>query len=162
MVRGNQPGVEVLARIPAEEFPWRREGVLVLVSQGLGALRWPLVEGEGGARRVLTLRETPLLFAQSSDEYWLSTCEKLLALGWGRDRVDAETLALIRDASHEVETPVHVLVDRIRSVLGLLEEGVYLVSRVPHWPTNGSSEPFWGYRRSSGRSKLRRISVLVM
>ena len=74
------------------------EGVLVLVSKGLGALRWQLVKAEGVTKQALMLRDTPLLFAQS-DEYWCPTCEKLLALGWGRDQVDDETLALVMFAS---------------------------------------------------------------
>lgn len=137
------PKVEALAHIPADDLPWRHEGVLVLVSKGLGALRWRGVKADGVTKRALMLRDTPLLFAQS-DEYWCPTCEKLLALGWGRDQVDDETLALVRNASNDVEAPIDALVDRIQPVLQLLQEGVYLVSRVPHSPTNGAGETFWG------------------
>lgn len=138
----SRPKVEVLARVPADDLPWRHEGVLVLVSQGLGALRWRVVKANGVTKRALVLRDTPLLFAQS-DEYWCPTCEKLLALGWGRNQVDDETLALVRNACSNMEVPVDVLVDQISPVLRLLQEGIYLVSRVPHSPTNGAGEPFW-------------------
>lgn len=94
----SHPKVEVLAHIPADDLPWRHEGVLILVSKGLGALRWQLVKAEGVTKRALMLRDTPLLFAQS-DEYWCPKCEKLLTLGWGRDQVDDETLALVMFAS---------------------------------------------------------------
>lgn len=42
-----QPKVEVLARVPVDDLPWRREGVLVLVTKGLGALRWRAVKADG-------------------------------------------------------------------------------------------------------------------
>jgi hypothetical protein len=70
-----------------------------------------VAKAEGVTKRALMLRDTPLLFAQS-DEYWCPTCEKLLALGWGRDQVDDETLALVRNASNDVEAPIDALVDR--------------------------------------------------
>lgn len=62
-----QPKVEVLARVPADDLPWRHEGVLVLVSKGIAALRWRVVKTDGATKRALMLRDAPLLFAQSSD-----------------------------------------------------------------------------------------------
>ena len=47
----SQPKVEVLARVPAHELPWRHEGVIVLVSKGLGALRWRVVKANGATKR---------------------------------------------------------------------------------------------------------------
>lgn len=141
----DQPKVEILARVPADDLPWRHEGVLVLVSRGVGALTWRVVRAGGTTMRALMLRDTPLLFAQS-DADWCPTCETLLALGWGRDQVEAETLAVIRSASCDMEAPVDVLVAPISPVLRLLQEGVYLVSRVPHSPTNGAGEPLKGLR----------------
>jgi hypothetical protein len=117
----SHPRVEVLAPVPAGGLPWCHEGALVFVSKGLGALRWQVVKAEGVTKLALMLRDTPLLFA-GADESWCPTCEKLLALGWGRDRVDDETLAVVRAASDDVEAPVGPLVNRIQSVLQLLPE----------------------------------------
>jgi hypothetical protein len=116
--------------------------MLVLVSKGLGVLRWRVVKVNGVEKWTLMLRDVPLLFAESG-EYGCPTCEMLLALGWGRDQVDGETLTLVRNASSNLDAPLHVLVDQISPVLRLLDDGAYLVSRVPHSPTNGAGEPFW-------------------
>jgi len=59
------------------------------------------VQGAGSLCAALMLRDTPLLFVQA-DAYWCPTCEKLLAFGWGREHLDEETLALVRDASNDV------------------------------------------------------------
>lgn len=54
----SQPKVEVLALVPADDLPWRHEGVLVLVSKGLGALRWRVVKANGATKRALVASRT--------------------------------------------------------------------------------------------------------
>ncbi|NJM90805.1 MAG: hypothetical protein HC863_00475 [Myxococcales bacterium] len=98
------------------------------------------MKANGVTKLALVLRDTPLLVTQSD---WCPPCEKRFALGWGRNQVDEETLALVRNASSNMEAPTDVLVEQLSPVLCLLEEGVYLVSRVPHSPTNGAGKPFW-------------------
>ncbi len=99
MFRRSQPKVEVLARVPADDLPWRHEGVLVLVSKGVGALRWRAVKANGATKRALVLRDTPLLFAQSPWSNLLSADKQL-----HRHIVEV----LIRRDPHPTSPPPHL------------------------------------------------------
>lgn len=131
-----------IATIDATTLPWRSDGVLILVQGGRGTLRWAADWAHpGGARRVLVLGDTTLVHAQA-DEYWCPTCEKLLAMGAGREHVSASALDSLR-VSSETDAPVCSILERLSPLLRLLRDGVYLVSRVRHFPTNGEGLPFW-------------------
>ncbi len=136
-----------LATVKASALPWRAEGLLVLVEHARGTLRWETrAAGPEGTSRSLVLGDTPLLFAQA-DEYWCPTCEKLLALGLGRENVDQRVLDALRQVSNLVDAPLASAVETMSPLLELMEDGVYLVSRVPHYPTNGEGQPFWALSR---------------
>ena len=143
--------VRILTTIEAQGLPWRGEGVLVLVERGLGTLRWAAVRGEDEVlTRTLLCGETPLLYAQA-EEYWCPTCEKLVALADGRENVDSAVLETLRRVSNPSPAPLASRVADLEPLLRLLEEGLYLVSWVPHVPTDGQGRPFWALSRRFAR-----------
>ncbi|MCC6994607.1 MAG: hypothetical protein IT370_08370 [Deltaproteobacteria bacterium] len=147
-----------LATVRAAALPWRAEGLLVLVEHARGMLRWETRKlGPEGTQRSLVLGETPLLVAQA-DEYWCPTCEKLLGLGLGRDNVEQGVLDALRQVSNLVHAPLASALETMSPLLELLEDGVYLVSRVPHHPTNGEGLPFWALSRRPQRLTASRDS----
>ncbi len=138
---------QALSEVRASGVPWRQEGILVLVEGGLGRLRWVSCGREGeDLQRSLFLGDTPLVVL-GCGEYWCPTCQKLLSLGLGREHVDPEALDALRQVSSRIDAPLAAAVADLSPVLQLLDDGVYLVSRVPHHPTNGQGEPFWALSR---------------
>jgi len=145
-----------VASVKASALPWRAEGLVVLVDHGQGTLRWTTgTSGPEGTRRSLVVGETPLVIAQT-DEYWCPTCEKLLALGMGRESVEPKILEALQQVSNRTDVPVASAVGDISPLLQLMEDGVYLVSRVPYFPTNGEGLPFWALSRCLRRLKASR------
>lgn len=145
-----------LATIDATTLPWRSEGVLVLVQGGRGTLRWAADRVRpSGAGRVLLLGDTRLVRAQV-DEYWCPTCEKLLAMGAGREQVRSSALESLRHVSSETDGSVSSILEKLAPLLRLLREGVYLVSRVRHFPANGQGLPFWALDRAPQRLQASR------
>jgi hypothetical protein len=143
--------VQALAQIAASSLPWRSDGLVVLVRGARGALRWGAPRWDGKKdRRVLLLGDVPLIVGES-DDYWCPTCEKLLALGAGREQVDQQTLEIVRQASTRTDAPLSRVVNDVSPLLRLLQDGVYVVSFVDHFPTNGQGEPFWSLSRQVRR-----------
>jgi hypothetical protein len=154
VLSGKKFSVRHLATVSASALPWRAEGLVVLVENARGTLRWETSKvAPYGLRRSLVLGETPLLVAEG-DEYWCPTCEKLLALGMGRENIDPLVLDGLRRVSNLVDAPLASVIDHLSPLLELLEDGVYLVSRVPHHPTDGEGLPFWALSR-----RLRRLTA---
>lgn len=144
-----------LTPVRAAALPWRAEGLLVLVEGARGSLRWETSEpGSDAGRRALVLGDTPLLLSQADDEYWCPTCEKLLALGMGRENVDPKVVDALRRVSNLVDAPLTSVIEGMFPLFELMEDGVYLVSSVPHYPTDGDGLPFWALSRH-----LRRLSA---
>lgn len=142
--------VRPLATVKDSSLPWRTEGLLILVEHARGMLRWEPVNfgpehpPHGGLGRALVLGETPLLFDENHDS---PTCENLLALGMGRENVNPQILDALRRISNRVDALLPSTIEGLSPLLGLLEDGLYLVSHIPHFPTNGEGVPFWGLSR---------------
>lgn len=153
---GKKPRVEVLTTVASDKLPWGTEAALILVTHGKGTLRWEQRKRSGaGATVQLMLGDVPLLLSKSEAEY-CPTCEHLLALGLGYEEVDQRLVALVSEASNRSsESPLR-LVESISPLLKTLETGLYLISVVPHSPTDGKGRPFWKLRRKFSRYEASR------
>jgi len=88
----------------------------------------------------LTLNGLPIL---QSDETYCSTCSATLAAGYGIENINCMELDKVRNNINSEFTDIETSFEILKPLLGLLEDGVYLLADVPHYPTNGEGKFFY-------------------
>ncbi len=141
--KGKHNDIEIVASIPASKLSWKREAILVWVQNSKSALK--VIYGttsKGRFKSFLLLNDIPLV-KWHDNENNCPTCEQFLTAGYGMDKIDITTVEQIRECC----TKVNILTDKditpVRPLLELLEEGLYLISFIPHYPTDGEGNYFW-------------------
>jgi hypothetical protein len=131
----------MVARIPSNQLSWEREGILVWISQSQGDLKY--VHGydrKNESKQFLLLNNIPLLKIHANE---CPTCEQLLSAGYSIDEVDVNIVNRIKSCSNGAELIKDDVVQALSPLLNLLEKGLYLLSYIPHYPTNGEGKCFW-------------------
>ncbi|MDR0848200.1 MAG: hypothetical protein LBN10_04020 [Propionibacteriaceae bacterium] len=135
----------ILQTVDVADYPWCKEAILVEVRHGMGALRWK-VEGVTDsycglrAHKQLLLNGTPILQADLPP---YETSEGLLAVGYGIEHADCSQL---RDISAAMNAPYEGIgraAQTLKPLLGLLENGFYLLADCDLFPTDGNEHFFW-------------------
>jgi hypothetical protein len=135
--------IQVVASIPANNLSWNREAILVWVPKAKGSLK--VIYGstsDGYLKSFLLLNDIPLV-KWHDNEHNCPTCEKYLTAGYGIDKIDGSVIENIKSSSNKTEIVAKKDITPIKHLLELLDEGLYLVSFIPHYPTNGEGDFFW-------------------
>ncbi|WP_315110991.1 cytoplasmic protein [Clostridium intestinale] len=84
------------------------------------------------------LNDTPLILYNSE---YCPTCATMIALAEGREEVDEEIIKILDKINniHGVEDGF----DKIKSILGLLDDGYYVLKEIEFYPTDGDDNFFW-------------------
>lgn len=139
------PKIELLRELDTSAHSWCNSALLVAVENGLGALRTGILEPAGPknnyhASIAVTLNNTPLVFTRTLG---CGTCESLLATGYGIENIDSEELKETSRRLNDSFTDLTDALDAVKPLLGLLDNGIYVVADIPHFPTDGSGHFFW-------------------
>ncbi|MBO4866108.1 MAG: hypothetical protein J5582_05995 [Ruminococcus sp.] len=119
-----------------------RSGIVFSVSGGLGRLcNVSAVCHEDYANNSITmLNGTPVV---QSQEPWCPTCRSLLMAGYGIENADCPELREICDAVNADFIDIEHSFDILKPLLGLLNDGYYLLADAECIPTDGEGHFFW-------------------
>ena len=121
------------------------DGIVIAVTGAKAALKCELISMEENEKdmtypMVMTLNGTPLMEMHPS---YCPTCCGLLATGYGLDNAKCNELTEVSDRINSGFTGVEDSLETIKPLIGLLEDGVYLIRDTKTFPVDGDSHFFW-------------------
>ena len=141
MIFSSKPKIEIVKEIDTTACHWCNEALLIYVKNGLAALtkRSSEYDRDYSCKGQLLLNGTPLI----QGEYpGCPTCTAMLARGYGIEQADCPELLEVRDRINLNYVNIRTSVETLKPLLGLLEEGYYLLADVYHTPTDGENRYF--------------------
>lgn len=142
--RKNTKDITLLKSYSRDDSPWKGEAELFYVEEGLGQLREVYgVARDNTLKRFLVLKDIPLVKWHSGNEYDCPTCEKLISAGYGLDKVDNETIQVIRSHTNQPFRTIQTAVEELKPILKLLEKGYYALADLTLYPVDGNGRSFW-------------------
>ena len=135
--------LEIIKEIDTSEYRWCTSAVLTKVSGGRGTLTSVWTDNDiydtFYNRAMLTLNGEPLI----QGEYPMcGTCEAMLARGYGIEKTNTPELSEIRDKINAPFTDLKTAAENITPVLGLLDDGYYVIADASLYPTDGEDHFF--------------------
>ena len=135
-------------KIDVSKHSWCNEATLISIEGGLGSLKktyYGIYERESYSSQIfsaITLNGKQLV---QSKVHSCGSCGGMLATGYGIDENDKE-IKEIRDISEAINSEFESLeksVEDMKPLLGLLEDGLYVIADIPLYPTDGFGNFFW-------------------
>ncbi len=136
------PQVILGQKVDTSALPFCQEAIWVEIKQGRAALKWvhqPYDE-DYKSLSALFLHDRPILQA---DLPVCSTCEALLATGYGIGNIDCKEFSAVTEAINRPYIGLEQAIQSISPLLGLLQDGLYLVADCMAFPTDGNGNFFW-------------------
>lgn len=121
------------------------DGIIIAVTGAKAALKCELRSMEENENNmtypmVMTLNGVPIIEMHPS---YCPTCCGLLATGYGLDCVKCAELTEISDKINSGFTDIESSLEAIRPLIGLFEDGVYLIRDTQTFPVDGDGRFFW-------------------
>ena len=121
------------------------DGIIIAVTGAKAALKCELRSMEENADNmtypmVMTLNGVPIIEMHPS---YCPTCCGLLATGYGLDSADCKELTEISDKINSGFTDLEDVIDVLKPLIGLFEDGVYLIRDTQTFPVDGDGRFFW-------------------
>ncbi|WP_295092515.1 hypothetical protein [Ruminococcus sp.] len=121
------------------------DGIVIAVTGAKAALKCEITstdaqEIDTTIPMVMTLNGTPLMEMHPS---YCPTCCGLLATGYGLDNAKCTELTEISDNINSGFTGVDDFIETIKTLIGLFEDGVYLIKDTKTFPVDGDGHFFW-------------------
>ena len=121
------------------------DGIIIAVTGAKAALKCELISMEENEKdmtypMVMSLNGIPLIEMHPS---YCPTCCGLLATGYGLDNAKCTELTEISDKINSGFTSVEDFFETIKPLIGLFEEGVYLIRDTKTFPVDGNNHFFW-------------------
>lgn len=141
MIFSSKPKIEIVKEIDTTACHWCNEALLIYVKNGLAALtkRSSEYDRDYSCKGQLLLNGTPLI---QGDYPGCPTCTAMLARGYGIEQVDCPELLEVRDRINQDYVNIRTSAEYLKPLLGLLEDGYYLLADVYHTPTDGKKRYF--------------------
>ena len=119
-----------------------KSGIVFSVKNGLGKLRneFGASDDHYDTNNILMLGDTPLIQAEVP---CYPTCRSLLMAGYGIENADSPELRAVCDAVNADFIDIEQSFEIMRPLLGLLEDGYYLLADAECIPTDGNGHFFW-------------------
>ena len=129
--------IEIIKKVP--------DGIVIAVTGAKAALKCEITGTEAQEidttlPMVMTLNGIPLMEMHPS---YCPTCCGLLATGYGLDNAKCNELTKISDKINSGFTAVEDLLETIKPLIGLFEDGVYLIRDTKTFPVDGDGHFFW-------------------
>ena len=121
------------------------DGIVIAVTGAKASLKCELISMEENENdmtypMVMTLNGTPLM---EMHPIYCPTCCGLLATGYGLDNAKCTELAEISDKINSGYTGIEDFFETIKPLIGLFEDGVYLIRDTKTFPVDGDGHFFW-------------------
>ncbi len=121
-------------------------GALVSVKNGRGQLYERFSEEMGDVSYCTLLFGDKPLFQLQGNEYYCPTCEKIVRSGYGMERPGE----FQEERMNGENVPFEEALERIKPLLGLLEDNCYVILDTQLYPTDGNGHLFWDVPVSEG------------
>ncbi|WP_295094908.1 hypothetical protein [Ruminococcus sp.] len=121
------------------------DGIIIAVTGAKAALKCELRSMEENADNmtspmVMTLNGVPIIEMHPS---YCPTCCGFLATGYGLDSAKCRELTQISDKINSGFTDLENALDVLKPLIGLFEDGVYLIRDTRTFPVDGDGRFFW-------------------
>lgn len=118
------------------------EGVIIRIQNGKASLRGEFRAYKDRGMLSLSLNGVPLVKFHG-DVYFCPTCEKLVSAGYGLNTCDNGLFFKLSDALNSPFESIEVSLETLKPLLGLLQDGYYLIADMELFPTDGNDSFFW-------------------
>lgn len=137
--------VKILKNLDTSSLHWCNEAVLILVTDGIGALavrRQNVPDSYYGSLSncVLELNNTPLAQARLPG---CPTCAGMIATGYGIENSNSPELKNISEQLNSAYIDITTSVEIMKPLLSLLPSGLYVIADSIMYPTDGNGHFFW-------------------
>ncbi len=141
MIFHKKTKIKIVKEIDTAPYHWCSEAVLLYVENGRGSLTKCSSEHDRDYwyKSQLLLGGTPLV---QGDYPVCGTCTAMLARGYGIEQADCPELLEVRDRINQGYVNIRTSAETLKPLLGLLEEGYYLLADAYHTPTDGENRYF--------------------
>lgn len=135
------PEINILKQIDVTKYEWCDSAVLIEVIDGKAALKKATSSRDKDYtnRSQLLLNGKPIMQGCYPE---CPTCSAMLARGYGIEKTDTPELLNIREKINADFVDFETAVENIKSVLGLLEDGYYVIADASLYPTYGENHFF--------------------
>mgnify|MGYP007126584196 CR=1 FL=1 len=128
------PDITVIREIDAAEYSWCNSAILLRVKNGKAALTHRCGEEDEDYYAIsyqLLLNGKPLVQATLPV---CSTCSGLLAAGYGIENISCAEVEQVRQTVNGEFTDIRAAAEQLSPLLGLLNDGYYVLADVAHSP----------------------------
>lgn len=137
--------MNIFGRIKISTLKKGDDWAVIALTGGKGALKSELISYEENEEdmtypMVMTLKGTPLVEMHPS---YCPTFSGLLATGYGLEAAKCAELRAISDKLNEGYAGFEEALETLRPLIGLLEDGLYLIRDTQTYPTDGNGRFFW-------------------
>lgn len=141
------PKVKIIDEIDTGKYPWCDSAVIFSVKNGRGSLTHTVspyrVEDDSYIDYYcsqLLLEKMPVM----QGKYPICpTCTGLLAVGYGIENINCPELKTVRENINCEYKNIRTSAEILSPLLGLLDDGIYALADVPHFPSNGDGNFFY-------------------
>ena len=133
--------LEIIKELNMEKYSWCSSAVLTELSDGKGVLTSVTTDYDEDYRQksTLLLNGKPLI----QGEYPICpTCSAMIARGYGIEKIDTPELQEIRDKVNSPFISLKTAIENIKSIIGLLDDGYYVIADAMLYPTDGENHFF--------------------
>lgn len=137
------PIVTIKNSVNVSEYPWCNSAVFFTVKNGKGTLthRFGVRDKDYcNHKSQMMLNGFPIV---QYDTPYCPTCTGMIATGYGIENIDCAELDEIRNGINSDFIDIITSAEILKPFLGLLDDGIYLLADVPHYPTNGAGKIFY-------------------
>ena len=133
--------LEIIKELNMEKYSWCNSAVLIELSDGKGVLTSVTTDYDEDYRQksTLLLNGKPLI----QGEYPICpTCSAMIARGYGIEKIDTPEMQKIRDKVNCPFVSLKTSIENISSIIGLLDDGYYIIADSMLYPTDGENHFF--------------------
>ena len=133
--------LEIIKELNMEKYSWCNSAVLIELSDGKGALTSATTHYDENycQKSTLLLNGKPLI----QGEYPICpTCSAMIARGYGIEKIDTPEMQKIRDKVNCPFVSLKTSIENISSIIGLLDDGYYIIADSMLYPTDGENHFF--------------------
>ena len=133
--------LKIIKELNMEKYSWCSSAVLTELSDGKGVLTSATTHYDENycQKSVLLLNGKPLI----QGEYPICpTCSAMIARGYGIEKIDTPEMQKIRDKVNCPFVSLKTSIENISSIIGLLDDGYYIIADSMLYPTDGENHFF--------------------
>lgn len=136
------PAVTIIKNINTDKYPWCNSAVIFSVKSGKGTLarRCGRINDDHCYSSQLMLNGFPIV---QYDTSCCPTCTGMIAAGYGIENIECAELEEIRNSINSEYIDINTSAEALKPFLGLLDDGVYMLADIPHYPTDGNGNFFY-------------------